>query len=657
MITTIEVLMSRPIVLSNGELHVGLNNFGMVHDFYYPYVGFENHSAGNDLRHKIGVWVDGKISWLDNPGEWSFNFKYPHTALVGNILAKNEQIGILLEFDDFVDSHACAFIRNIHIINLQDKKREVRLFMHQAFAIGDSRSNTDTAQYLPDSSAILHYRGRRAFIVSGEANKQPFDQYTVGLFGIEGKDGTYRDAEDGELSQNNVEHGRVDSTIRFKVNVKPYSSKRVHYWIAVGTSMREALSVHRHIKNSGALSRLHRTSDWWNEWLKPTFGVIDKISPDYRATFLQSILIIKSQIDKRGAIIASTDTSMLNYSRDAYGYSWPRDGAYALWPLIRMGYQDEALCFFEFTKRGLHTDGYVMHKYRADDALGSSWHSYLHEGGIIAPPIQEDETAIVLFMFAQYYRMHPDDGLLKKFYKDMILPMANFMAGFIDETTGLPKPSYDLWEQIFIVSTYTTSVTYAALLAASDLASAINDSDNAVKWRSAADDIQLAAHKYLYNEERKVFYRGLTVIYGEIKQDPVVDMSSIYGAYTFGLFDPDSNEIKSSIGTVEQLFGLNDGKIGLPRFEDDEYRRMNPEVTGNYWFICSFWLAQYYIDIGSKDKALKILDWAKDHAMNTGVMGEQVDPITDEAIAPAPLTWTHAEYISTLLDLITKKNE
>lgn len=83
----------------------------------------------------------------------------------------------------------------------------------QAFVIGDSRSNTDTAQYLPDNNAILHYRGRRAFVVSGNYNGKPFDQHAIGLFGIEGKEGTYRDADDGKLECNNVEHGRVDSTI------------------------------------------------------------------------------------------------------------------------------------------------------------------------------------------------------------------------------------------------------------------------------------------------------------------------------------------------------------------------------------------------------------------------------------------------------------
>lgn len=649
--------MARPIVLSNGELHVGLNGFGTVHDFYFPYVGFENHSAGGNLRHRVGVWVDGQISWIDNPNnnqhEWTFTFRYPHSALVGHTLAKNERIGILLEFDDFVDAHVNAFFRNIHIVNLRNDAREVRLFMHQAFAIGDSRSNTDTAQYIPNSNAILHYRGRRAFVVSGKYDEKPFDQYTVGLSGIEGKEGTYRDADDGELGFNNVEHGRVDSTIRFTVKVGAYSSERVHYWIAVGLSTRDALNIHKHIQNDSALTNLLKTADWWHEWLKPTFAVVKKIAPYHQNTFIQSTMIIKSQIDKRGAIIASTDTSMLNYSRDAYAYSWPRDGAYTIWPLIRMGYKDEAYRFFAFTKRGLHPDGYMMHKYRADGALGSSWHSYIHDG-VVAPPIQEDETALPLFIFGQYYKLHPDDSLLKVFYKDMVVPMADFLAGYIDDTTGLPKPSYDLWEQTFSTSTYTTAVTYAALLAASDLATAAKDQNNAVKWRLSASDIQTAAHKHLYNDNRKVFYRGLNIKSDQIIYDDVVDCSSVFGAYMFGLYDAKSPEMTSSIETVKQLFGINDGALGLPRYENDDYRRVSPGITGNYWFITSFWLAQYYIESGEKGKALEILDWAKSHSLNSGVMGEQLDPVTNEIISPAPLTWTHAEYIATLLDMIVK---
>jgi len=645
--------MARPIVLSNGELHVALNKFGLVHDFYFPYVGLENHSAGKDMRHRVGVWVDGLISWLDNDSSWSFEFSYPHGALIGHTVAKNDRLGIILEIDDCVDAQISAFLRNIHVINTHDTDRDIRVFLHQAFAIGDSRSNTDTGQYLPDSDAILHYRGRRAFIVSGTCNDEPFDQHSIGLFGIEGHEGTFKDADDGELSNGAVEHGRVDSTIRFKLTIPAHSSSRIHYWIAAGRSIRLALFVHKQIRESSVTGRIKQTADWWHHWLKPAQETANKLPEIYRKTFIESVMIVKSQIDMRGAVIASTDTEMLNYSRDAYAYCWPRDGSFVLWPLIRMGYKDEAYRFFEFCKNGLHPDGYLLHKYRADGALGSSWHPYVQDG-VVAPPIQEDETALVLFVFAQYFKMHPNDNLVKDFYRDMIVPMANFLSEYIDETTGLPKPSYDLWEQVFMTTTYTVSVVYAALSAASEIAEVAHDSDNAVKWRSSAQDISNAAHKHLFNTDRQHFYRGLNVKNGEIIKDSIIDTSSTFGTFMFGLFDITSPELSASIATVKELFGINNGAIGLPRYENDDYRRVHSEVTGNYWFITSMWLAQYYADTGDTAKTFEVLDWVKTHAMSTGMMAEQLDPVTNQIVSPAPLTWTQAEYLSTLLDTIEK---
>lgn len=648
--------MARPITLSNGELHVGINKFGLVHDFYFPYVGLENHAAGQSLRHRIGVWINGELSWMDDPG-WDISFKYPHHALIGHIIAKNEHMGILLEFDDFVDASISAFVRNIHIINLWDEPREVRLFLHQAFVIGDARSNTDTAQYLPDSDAILHYRGRRAFIVSASTLGKPFDQYTVGLFGIEGHEGTYRDADDGELSFCNVEHGRVDSILRFKLSIGAHSSERVHYWIAAGTSLREALYIHKQIREDGVDKRLHDTATWWHKWLEPAAQIAVKIAPEYQEGFLRSAVIIKSQIDKRGAVIASTDTTMLHYSRDTYAYCWPRDGAYVLWPLIRMGYTDEPYRFFEFCRRGLHPSGYLMHKYRADGALGSSWHPYLHDDGSTTPPIQEDETALVLFVFVQFYQMHPSAQLIRDFYSTMVVPMAEFLTAYIDETTGLPKPSYDLWEEVYLTTTYTTSVVYAALLAAADLAEAANDDHHAVRWRSVADDILSAAHKHLYNNGRKAFYKGIIVKDGQIEYDETFDVSSVFGAFMYGLFPVGSDELTNAVTTLTNVFGHDNGALGLPRYENDNYCRVDESVTGNFWPISSLWLAQYYIETEQMDAAIRIVAWVQQHAGSTGVLPEQINPLDNSMVSVAPLTWTHAEYIATLLDTIKEKNE
>jgi len=150
-------------------------------------------------------------------------------------------------------------------------------------------------------------------------------------------------------------------------------------------------------------------------------------------------------------------------------------------------------------------------------------------------------------------------------------------------------------------------------------------------------------------------YKGLTVVNGEIVKDGTIDCSSVFGAFMFGLFLPDSNEIKSSVETVKELFGINSGAPGLPRYENDDYRRSNSTITGNLWFITSMWLAQYYIENKEDDKSMQILDWVKASTLNTGMMSEQIDPVSHEIISPAPLTWTHAEYITTLLDTITER--
>ncbi|HEY1085365.1 MAG TPA: glycoside hydrolase family 15 protein [Candidatus Saccharimonadales bacterium] len=644
--------MARQIVLSNGELHVGINNFGLVHDFYFPHVGLENHAAGKDLRHKVGVWIDGVHSWLDD-GSWEFRFRTSTEALMGHTRAKHAGLGIILEFDDFVDAEKNLFLRNIHVVNLKDQPRQVRLFLHQAFVIGDSRSNTDTAQYLPNSDSIVHYRGRRVFIVGGkdEYNK-PFDQRSIGLFGIEGREGTFRDAEDGELENGTVEHGRVDSTLRFSIQLEAHNSRRVHYWIAAGHTMRQALTLHKYMhENERNLDlRQEATVEWWHKWLEPTVRASDKLPKERRELFIKSAMIIKSHIDKNGAIIASTDTAMLNYSRDAYGYCWPRDGAYALWPLIRLGYVHEPVNFFLFMLSSLHTRGYLMHKYRADGAVGSSWHPYTH-GSIVAPPIQEDETALVLFMYAQFYDANPSAAILNEFYSPFVKPMAEFLSLSVNDMTGLPNPSYDLWEEKFLTTTYTTAVVHAALLAAADLADVRKDAASAVKWRSAAEAIASHAKKYLYDEERGIFRKGILAHDEVVDNDNTIDASSFYGSFMFGLFDSSGDELKRMFDAMTNTIRVSG--IGMQRYENDSYRRKSDYAPSNPWLITSLWQAQYYFETGRPDEAKEVVDWVQRAASSTGMLSEQVDPDDNSQVSVAPLVWSHAEFMATMLDSVS----
>lgn len=647
--------MARPIILSNTRLHVGINNYGLVHDFYYPHVGLENHTIGKGLRHRVGVWVDGTLSWLDG-GDWELSYRYQPGALIGRTVAVHHDMGIILELEDAVDAEVDAFMRNIHVVNQRDEAREVRVFMHQAFAIGDSRSNTDTVQYLPDSHAIMHYRGKRVFVISGMADGQPFDQHAVGLFGIEGREGTWRDAEDGELCMSMVEHGRVDSTIRLVVHVDGLSSARAHYWIAAGTTLRKALTVHRLVRDGGLVERLHMTAKWWHDWLRPAMRVADKLPQARKQLFVISIMMLKAHTDHRGAIIASTDSGMLNYGRDAYAYSWPRDGAYVLWPLIRLGYKDEALAYFDFCRRGMHQRGYLAHKYRADGSLGSSWHTYVHPDGSVSPPIQIDETAGVLFMLAQYYEANASDTLLDEYYDSFVVPMADFLASSIDHEIGLPRPSYDLWEEVHMATTYTSAVVYGALQAVAELADLRHDEARAVAWRAAATDIRESARNQLYDEDRGSLVKGLRHTEHGYERDTTLDSSAMFGAFMYGLFAVDSPELQSSYRVLTERFNQAE-EIALPRYENDSYRRLHDDARANYWHITSLWYAQYCLEAGNLDMANTIIDWVVQHTYDSGVLAEQIVPDTGHPTSVAPLAWSHAEYAATMLDMLAEHDQ
>ena len=70
--------MARSLVLGNGTLLIALDEYGQLRDLYYPHVGLENH-GGSGCVHRIGVFVDGMMSWFDS-GEWNITVGYEKEA-------------------------------------------------------------------------------------------------------------------------------------------------------------------------------------------------------------------------------------------------------------------------------------------------------------------------------------------------------------------------------------------------------------------------------------------------------------------------------------------------------------------------------------------------------------------------------------------------
>ncbi len=641
--------MGRPVFLSNGSMMVGLNEQGLVHDFYYPYIGLDNLTTARSAHHKIGVWVDGSFSWVDD-GTWDISVDFEDTALVSVIVMKHAALQVTLHCTDFVDSELNVFARSIKVENSAEAKREVRLFMHQVWQISRA-GRADTALFVPDEPYILDYKGRCCLLVYGQHQSgSPFDQFAIGSYGIESKEGTFKDAEDGELSGNPVEHGGVDSVIRFVLQIDAGAQQGVEYWTIAADSQYMAETYQEAIKRDGLATRLAKTRTFWNEWLGQSKDIIAKTDSRYHTMLRKSLMVIKSHTDRRGGILASGDSTIYNYGKDYYSYVWPRDAALALWPLIRLGYKDEAVNFFAFCRDILHPDGYLEHKFQPDRAIGSTWHPLVHNNRKELA-IQEDETAVALFMLGEYYDNIDDHDFVASLYDTLIKPAADFMARFIDESTGLPHASYDLWEEKFLTSTYTVSVTYSALMTASRFAEVFNHPDDIVRWANAAKKIQANAKK-LYRPELKAFCKGFWMDSDtSLHYDDTVDISSAYGAFMFGNECFPSDVLQAALQTTKERLYEQSPVGGVIRYEHDNYFLRSDKYKGNPWFVCSLWLAQYAVQSNDIGTATHIMDWVMQHTLASGMLSEQIDPETSAIVGVAPLVWSHAEFINTALDI------
>lgn len=635
--------MAKSLVFGNGRLHVGLDEHGLVHDLYYPYIGLENHLPPHGLPHKVGIFVDGWLSWLDEPG-WHITVNYHDATMIGETVATNEALGVRLELTDAVDCQTNMFVRSIHIINLRSDERVLNLYCHQAFMIGDSASS-DSAQYRPDLPAVMHYKGNRVFMASLSSSGVDFDDFSIGTYDVEQNSGTFRDAEDGSLARNMVENGHVDSTIGLTLSLGAYDSVRASYVLVASETIYEAEHSLDEFRTNGTMHYLARTASHWRAWTGRA-RLSTRLDERYRKAVDQSLIVIAAHLDARGAVMASLDSSLRHHPQDdAYNFCWPRDAVYVLWPLLRLGYTDELLTFFDFAMRGMHEDGYLYHKYRADGSLGSTWLPYKHPDGSVHPPIQSDETAAVLFLLGQYYRHTNEQAFITRYYETLVEPMANFLAGYTSDD-GLPLPSYDLWEHSYMTHTYTTAITYASLLEASEIADAYGRSADGVRWRAAAEAMQSASN-CLCDSENRYYYKGYSVgEHGERHFDETVDISSVYGAFMFGLFDVEHEELISAVTTARERLG--DGGGLYARFIGDDY--YGDSSTPNLWPVVSLWMAEIALERDELDEAETILDAVMSLRSSSGLLPEQVDSKTRTSTSLTPLVWSHAELISALID-------
>jgi len=349
--------MPRDIPVGNGAMLVTFDNHYRIRDIYFPHVGEENHGGGPC---RFGVWADlpgqdderrrQRIYWSDD--QWQIDLRYEPNTLATDVCMRHDKLKVDLTCSDVVDFQRPVLVRRIEIQNLVGEDREVHLFHHHDFHLYGSQVG-DTAYYDPQLRSLVHYRKNRyimsAFYAEGE---QQIDEYATGAAGFHGAEGTWRDAEDGRLGNNPIAQGAVDSTMMINVQLPADGMRVVYLVIGCGHKYADLAKTHRFLQQRGPQGVIDRTTAYWRLWLaatrteamtSPQTGLSDKIVE----LFKRSLLVVRTQIDNTGAIIAANDSDIMQFSRDTYSYLWPRDGAFVADAIDAAGFPDVARSFFQ----------------------------------------------------------------------------------------------------------------------------------------------------------------------------------------------------------------------------------------------------------------------------------------------------------------------
>ncbi|MFN3329607.1 MAG: glycoside hydrolase family 15 protein [Pyrinomonadaceae bacterium] len=471
-------------------------------------------------------------------------------------------------------------------------------------------------------------------------------------------EGTWRDAEDGYLHQNAIAEGSIDSTIQVNLS----SSAEVYYWICAGKSLSEVQDLNEFVEAEKPENLIERNRIFWMNWLSEADTNFADLPEEIIKLYKRSLLLIRTQIDNGGAILAANDSDVSDRATDHYSYLWTRDGAFVAYALDLAGYPSLTRKFFEFCAKIVHPNGYFLQRYNPDGSVASSWHPlwdvYLKK---TLAPIQEDETALVVWALWKHYEKYRDVEFVHPLYEPLIKRCADFMAGFRLEEMKLPKSSWNLWEDRRGIHTFTVSSVIGALKAAANFARIFGEMARAEQYDKTAEEFTEGLLEHLYCRKRGRFLRSLeTYDDKNFTPDGTVD-SSLCGLFYFGVLTPQDERIKRTVKAIEEKLCIRTSIGGVARYENDEYMRVSKEVVGNAWILCTLWLADYYIISAEKlenlKSAIEILNWVAKYALPSGVLSEQIDPLSGKQLSVSPLTWSHSSFVATVQHYLKKFHE
>jgi oligosaccharide amylase len=596
----------------NGRILLTINEGGEWTDLFYPYPGEFQH-----LREaRLGIFdvANRRFEWLRLGGAFQVEQVPSTSTSVPETIYRGWDIEIRVE--EHVHPNRDLVIRVVRV--RAPAGREYRLFAYHSFKIEESMFQ-ETAYLETDLASVIHYKRSYYFEIFSEP---AFAKAVCGEHTLKGLRGTYVDAEDGVLQGGTISHGAADSVLEwdFRGTGEPAVAARI--FLAIGRNGESTRRLRDYVR-TGDASRFERESQaFWGTWrARHPAGPMPGLSERAREVYQASVLVLRHVAAQNGSIIASPDTRSLVIGGDSYNYCWWRDGGYIAEAMDDAGLYDHAYRFLRFAAQAQRPDGSFVHRHFPDGTIGSTWHP--------PPFLQIDQTATVISAVWHHFRRRADlDALLELW--PMVKSAGEFLLAFRDLATGLPRPSYDLWEEREGIHAYSTASVIHALERTARIALELGKEGE--RFRQVSVAMQEAAVRQFWDTERGHFVRSLHPL------DARLD-ASLLPALRLGLLDWADPRARRTVESIEsRLWNKRFG--GIARFEGDTYYGVE-----NPWVICTLWLADARLALGDRERCRELLQWVADHSEKTYLLAEQFDSGSGESRSAVPLSWSHSTFV------------
>lgn len=629
-------------IIGNSRMLGCLTGNGELTRLFWPNIDYPQHI---DKINSGVFFTDQKHStiWLNDENLQHVQRYVKDTNIIETVCTCEDR-GLRTTQTDFVLPQKDVLVRLYDIENIGRYEADLGFVVYSS---GISNTHALCSSLFDfGNDALIHYRHNYYIAISGDTEAY---QFQLG-------DNAFECAKHTELNGRNTIGMMADGAVSWKLGtVRPGEKKQFALRICAAHTLKEVKRLVRAARNSNAAVELEDTRKYWEEFLKSAKQV-NTGKEEVDNLYKRSLLVFKLMSDeKSGGLLASAEIDEEFTRCGRYAYCWGRDAAFITGALDKCGLTSVVDKFYRWAVDVQDDDGSWQQRYHMDGNLAPSW------------GLQIDETGTLVWGMLQHYKMTGDKVFLTEMWES-VRKAVSFMIGFIDIETGLPGLSYDLWEERFGEHFYSSAAVYGGIMAGVEIAGILNICDEKIgNWKKAAEEIKQAMEKHFWKDEWKRFIRSVrtklnpwgsehsqnTAVVkvnpkGYLRdvtlEDGTVDISLLGASIPFDVFAVDDFRIENTVDTIERVLASY-GTGGIKRYENDNY------IGGNPWVLATLWVALYYCKKKDFNSAGAYFDWAVKARTGLDLLPEQASKDDGKPVWVIPLTWSHAMFVLTLMEL------